>query len=961
MVVGLVASTTMAELIAFYPFSEGQGTTTVDATGNGNNGTFNGDVGWVAGYKGTAVRFDTAGERIVVGPVDPTAGTNAMTLAAWINWEGSGSSISNQGIIGKRLGWTTTGDTIKWFWQTNATGDLLFRADYSGGGQSMGWGNVALASHANEWTHVAVTWNDGDTLQYVNGEQVSSGTIALREAANATPVTIGCVDSTNTETFVGIIDEVRFYNAALTPEELEKAMTGEFYSSSALAPFPPDLSSDIRRDVVLSWSPGKYAATHNVYFGTDADVVAAADAANPMGVLVSGGQDANTYDPTGLLDYGQTYYWRVDEVNALPDGTVFPGSVWSFTAEPVLYTVQNIVVTASIPTALASGEPGVTIDLSGLTDGRHGTGDATMWSGDVVEGQTPWLQYDFDGVYKLFGMHIWNYNGLYEYVLGFGVKDFTIEYAVEPNEWLTLGDYALARGTSKNTYAGQLIDLDGVAARSIRININSTQNPAATQVGLSEIQFFHKPMMAREPKPASGTKEVKLTADLSWRPGREAASHQVHFSADEQAVIDGTALVDSVTESRFGPGSLNLGTSYFWRIDEVNEVATPDVWAGKVWNFTTTEYIGIDGFETYTDETDQEIYSYWLDGYDVTSNGSIVGHDFPPYAERKIVRSGSQAMPFYYNNTNGVVNSEAVRTLASAVDLSIGGADTLSLYYRGNPVAFEETSPGNILMSGAGADIYQLTDEFRYAYKQLTGDGSITARIDSIQNTNDWAKAGVMIRATLETGTMQAHMVAAPTDRVEWMPRLTAGTNATGTATDVGSTPLPYWVRVTRQGSTFTGQYSADGQTWTTVAGTTPATIAMPNTVYIGLVVCSHAAGTACGVEFSSVSTTGNVTAQWELAAVGVEQPAGNEADTFYITVEDSSGKKKTVNHPSLAAVGAGAWTQWRIPLSDLTAGGVNVKSVKKFYIGVGDKTKPSQNASGLIYIDDLAFGHPAD
>ncbi len=112
LVVGMAAGSALAELIAHYPFEEGQGTTTVDATGNGNDGTLNSGVEWVTGYKGGGVRFDTAGERIVIGPLDPTARNNAMTLAAWINWEGRNHSISQQGIIGKRLGWSTTGDTI---------------------------------------------------------------------------------------------------------------------------------------------------------------------------------------------------------------------------------------------------------------------------------------------------------------------------------------------------------------------------------------------------------------------------------------------------------------------------------------------------------------------------------------------------------------------------------------------------------------------------------------------------------------------------------------------------------------------------------------------------------------------------------------------------------------------------------------------------------------------------------
>ena len=205
-----------ADLIAYYPFNEGQGTATADATGNGNNGTLSSGVEWVTGVKGAGRAFRHGRGTDRDRPYRSLGRNNAMTLAAWINWEGQGNSIAQQGIIGKRLGWDTTGSTIKWFWQTNPAGDLLFRADYSGGGTSFGWGNTLLVPYANEWTHVAVTWDNGAAVQYVNGKEVSTGDVTFRESANATPVTIGCVDSTNTETFVGSIDEVRIYNTALT-------------------------------------------------------------------------------------------------------------------------------------------------------------------------------------------------------------------------------------------------------------------------------------------------------------------------------------------------------------------------------------------------------------------------------------------------------------------------------------------------------------------------------------------------------------------------------------------------------------------------------------------------------------------------------------------------------------------------------------------------------------------------
>jgi hypothetical protein len=332
-VLGICTNAVLAELIGYWPFEEDQGTETADITGNGNDGTFNGDVEWVPGYLGTAVRFDTAGERIVVGPLDPSTGTNAMTLAAWINWEGQGHSIEHQGIIGKRLGWTTDGATIKWFWETTPAGDLVFRADYSGGGTGLWWGNGILAPYANEWTHVAVTWDNGTAVEYINAEEVETGNITFRESANDTPVTIGCVDSTNNETFVGTIDEVRIYNHALTPDEIQTIMLGIF--PTAFGPDPADGAIHEDTWVTISWEPGTSAASHDVYLGDNFDEVDTGAEST-----FQGNQAADFFVigfpgfafPDGLVP-GTTYYWRIDEVEA--DGTTkHKGNIWSFTVPP---------------------------------------------------------------------------------------------------------------------------------------------------------------------------------------------------------------------------------------------------------------------------------------------------------------------------------------------------------------------------------------------------------------------------------------------------------------------------------------------------------------------------------------------------------------------------------------------------------------------------------------------------
>jgi hypothetical protein len=99
----------------------------------------------------------------------------------------------------------------------------------------------------------------------------------------------------------------------------------------AYSPAPANDEGEAPRDAVLSWRKGIYADTHDVYFGTDFNDVNQATADDPRGVLVSTGKSDLTYDPGALFDYGQTYYWRVDEVNAPDNPGLYRGDVWKFT------------------------------------------------------------------------------------------------------------------------------------------------------------------------------------------------------------------------------------------------------------------------------------------------------------------------------------------------------------------------------------------------------------------------------------------------------------------------------------------------------------------------------------------------------------------------------------------------------------------------------------------------------
>jgi hypothetical protein len=127
--------------------------------------------------------------------------------------------------------------------------------------------------------------------------------------------------------------------------------------------------------------------------------------------------------------------------------------------------------------------------------------------------------------------------------------------------------------------------------------------------------------------------------------------------------------------------------------------------------------------------------------------------------------------------------------------------------------------------------------------------------------------------------------------------------------------------------------------------------------VYLGLAVASNNDGaSACIADFSDVVTSGSVTGQWQVADIGGDNPA-NDPASLYVTVEDKTGKKKTIPHANTAATSLAAWTEWLIPLGDFGTG-VNLAAVKKITIGIGDPAGSKAGGAGMLFVDDIGYGH---
>jgi len=957
----IVAATAPAQaalddgLVSYFKLDETSGTTAFDSSGNLRHGTLIGtSLTWTQGRDAGALSFappatGDVGDRLEF----PTTGMSvtAGTISVWAYLSDPQPASSGRYIFGH----TTQpqfNSRIQLYMQdgTNVSRKLDFGM---GGSHTTRTDMVELPM--NEWLHVAFTWNNGTYAIYYNGAQLAtgsySGLTALHTVANFGN------DGSNApyEAFAGMLDEARVYNRAVTADEIKQIF--EIPPASmvkAQSPTPANKARDVARDVVLAWTPSGVGVARDVYFGASLEDVMAAERTAPRGVLVAQAQTATQFDPQGPLAFGTTYYWRIDEVEA--PSTVHRGEVWSFTTEDYSYPIANVTATAS------SSNPGMgpenLVNSSGLTGDAHSAEGKDMWLSANGGAQPTWIQFAFDKVYKLDRILVWNSNQLLESVLGFGVKEATVEYSVDGAAWTTLGNVELPRAPGEAAYTPDSVELGGIAARFVKLTIVSNWGGMLPQYGLSEIRFLSIPVQPAMPFPADAAANAPVDGALSWRSGREAASHRVYFGTDRQAVADGTATVKTVADARFDAGDLTLGTKYYWKVVEVNEAAEPSVWEGDVWSFTTSEYVVIDDIEGYTDDEGSRIYETWIDGLTNGTNGSIVGYMEAPFAERTIVHGGKQSMPIEYNNVNTPFYSEAEREFSPAENWTVNGADTLSLWVRGNPAAYVEDG-GTVTMTAAGHDIWDTADDFRFAYKTLTGDGSIVVKVESLVNTNVWAKAGVMVRQSLDADSKFVYFIQSFGSGVSmgWRPQA-AGTCSS--ATQAGIT-APQWVKLTRKGDVFTAQYSVDGKAWTDLKNTdgtiASTTVAMTNPVYVGLCVTSHNTAATTTAVMSGVAVTGAAGGVWQVATIGDDPQPTNDPTSLYVTVQDSAGKAATATNATAAT--SADWVQWKIPLSSFT--GVNLKAVKKLYLGAGSKTSPVKGGAGMLYIDDIGFGHPAD
>jgi len=408
--------------------------------------------------------------------------------------------------------------------------------------------------------------------------------------------------------------------------------------NQAWRPRPGYKTEDVPTEVTLEWNAGKNAAAHNIYFGDDFDSVNNADESSTDIYRTNQILEDTTYTPAEIpLELNKTYYWRIDEVNE-SDSSVTKGNIWSF-------TTINYLVVDDFESYSAINE----IFDTWLDGWINDTGSWVSLETQIVRDGNS-MRYNYSNDYYLYSYYSeaeayiddlqigpdWTAGGAQILSLWFYGN---AENDTEPM-YLALEDSGANVGVSYYTdvndikieqwqqwnvpllqFADQGLDLTDVSKISIIFgNKNDPQPGGQGYVYFDDIRLYLPENTAYDPSPADGAVDIDPDITLTWTPGIDAASHDVYFGTDETAIENATRasleFMGNVPVNTYTPWPLELGATYYWRIDEVND---SNLWPGAVWHFKT---VGLNTAPVADAGEDLAVYA-WYDGTaEVTLDGS---------------------------------------------------------------------------------------------------------------------------------------------------------------------------------------------------------------------------------------------------------------------------------------------------------------------------------------------------
>jgi hypothetical protein len=222
---------------------------------------------------------------------------------------------------------------------------------------------------------------------------------------------------------------------------------------------------------------------------------------------------------------------------------------------------------------------------------------------------------------------------------------------------------------------------------------NENEDPVGYHTTFDDVSSVSDGPAAVEPFPADGDVDVPIMGtELTWTEGFFATARDVWFGRAGSM----QKVVGPVGGASYNPGTLEHGTKYEWRVDQIGPSGAVE---GRLWSFTTAECLSIDDIEDYNDYPPFTVWDTWIDGWEDADNGSIMGYPDPNfeggehYVETEIVHGGLQSVPLFFDNSGTVNYSEAVAqtdNLDTGRNWTQAGAKAFGLYFRGNRDNTEE-------------------------------------------------------------------------------------------------------------------------------------------------------------------------------------------------------------------------------------------------------------------------------
>ncbi len=931
------AQTTDPDPVGWWKFDDDSGTVAADSSRHGMDGVLVDNPVWRQdGMRNGCLFFDGDLAHVRIAHHDSLVpGTGSFTVLFWANVEVAPGTRGDTnwdlavakrdtGSVGYYVGALRTQGTA------DQTGYRFMLGDTSGAGRK---DTPYVLASLGEWSFVAAVLDRDQNLQKISidGGQTWATTIPpLGPIAPAIDLAIGWDIGPKNYWFHGRIDDVRLYNWPLLAKEIRIAMEGGKGFPQAMRPVPQDGAMLNATWANLSWMPGSFASSHNLYFGASFDDVNDGAAGAFAGNLATASQIVGLLGfpaPEGLVP-GTTYYWRVDEVNDADPNSPWKGDIWSFTVQSNMaynptppdgakFVATDVTLswTPGFGAKMHTVYFGDSFDDVNAASGGTFQPTTTYVPGLLESGKTYYWRVDeFDAVNTYKG-NVWSFTtrpaipitdpnlvGWWKLDEGYGTV--ALDWSGHQNHATLVNDPRWVAG-----YFDGALEFDG--------SDYATMDPVADDIKGNNVTL-------------SGWVKTTDTHGLWLSCNTASRGNVALWSIDNSraAMYDGT---DSAYE---GYSSTVVSDGQWHLLTYVR--------------MGTTGYIYVDGFleNTHTAGYSFSASDLWSIAQEWDAGGPtdfLVGvvddvriYDRPLTQDQVVeLMRGDPLLAWNPSPANG-----SMRDIEHATPLTWSPGDKAAqhdVYFAMDAIAVDKADASNATGVYRGR---QSTTTFSPAEGVAWGGGPYYWRIDEVNND------GTISKGRIWTFTVADFILV---DDFE--------------SYDAGDNQIWYtWVDGLGYGSPTTPPYSAGNGTGSAVGDETTASYTEETIVHGGnqampITYDNNKQGYA---KYSEAERTLNPPADWtahgvaELSLWFHGDPA-NSAERLYVAIANSTGQPAVVYHDDTSATKTSAWSRWVIPLQTFANQGINLTSVNKISVGIGTRgNTTTPGGSGKMYFDDI-------